>query len=118
DASHFVHRATIPGLAAETSYVYRVRSGTNATPTFSFTTAPRPTSPFVTAWWGDNHAGTVTLATHVTNLLAHAPNMICVAGDMVNSGNSLSGMARLLVQTPRNPQRRPNHSRYLCARQS
>jgi predicted phosphodiesterase len=90
DATHFVHRATIPGLEVETSYVYRVRSGTNATPTFSFMTAPRRSTPFVTAWWGDNHAGTVTLATHVTNLLAHAPNMICVAGDMVNSGNLMS----------------------------
>ncbi|NOS71897.1 MAG: hypothetical protein HOP33_18450 [Verrucomicrobia bacterium] len=90
DATHFVHRATIPGLETETSYVYRVRSGTSATATFSFTTAPKTSSPFVTAWWGDNHNGTVTLATHVTNLLAHAPNMICVAGDMVNSGNAIS----------------------------
>jgi predicted phosphodiesterase len=90
DATHFVHRATIPGLETETSYVYRVRSGNSATATFSFTTAPKTTSPFVTAWWGDNHNGTVTLATHVTNLLAHAPNMICVAGDMVNFGNAIS----------------------------
>jgi predicted phosphodiesterase len=90
DGTHFVHKATIPGLETETSYVYRVRSGGNATATFSFTTAPKTTSPFVTAWWGDNHNGTVTLATHVTNLLAHAPNMICVAGDMVNSGNAIS----------------------------
>lgn len=90
DATHFVHRATIPGLETETSYVYRVRSGASATPVYSFITAPNRSSPFVTAWWGDNHAGTVTLAKHVTNLLAHAPNMICVAGDMVNSGNAIS----------------------------
>ncbi|MEI2726069.1 MAG: metallophosphoesterase [Verrucomicrobiota bacterium] len=90
DASHFVHRATIPGLATETEYVYRVRSGANATATYAFITAPKRSSPFVTAWWGDNHAGTVTLAKHVTNLLAHAPNMICVAGDMVNSGNAIA----------------------------
>jgi predicted phosphodiesterase len=90
DSSHFVHRATIPGLETETSYVYRVRSGSNVTPSYSFVTAPKRSSPFITAWWGDNHAGTVTLATHVTNLLAHAPNMICVAGDLVNSGNSIS----------------------------
>jgi predicted phosphodiesterase len=90
DSTHYVHRATIPGLEVESSYVYRVRSGTNATPVYSFTTAPKRTTPFVTAWWGDNHNGTVTLATHVTNLLAHAPNMICVAGDMVNNGNSIS----------------------------
>jgi predicted phosphodiesterase len=90
DTSHYVHRATIPGLAVETSYVYRVRSGTNVTAAYSFMTAPRRSTPFVTAWWGDNHGGTTTLARHVTNLLAHAPNMICVAGDMVNSGNSIS----------------------------
>jgi predicted phosphodiesterase len=90
DTTHFVHRATIPGLTAETSYIYRVRNGTNVTPAYTFTTAPNRSSPFVTAWWGDNHDGTTTLKRHVTNLLAHAPNMICVAGDMVNSGNSLS----------------------------
>ena len=90
DATHFVHRATIPGLEAEGRYVYRVRSGINATATYSFRTAPKSTSPFVTAWWGDNHGGTSILTTHVTNLLTHAPNMICVAGDMVNSGNAIS----------------------------
>jgi len=90
DATHFVQRATIPGLETETSYGYRVRSGGNATPVYSFLTAPKRATPFVTAWWGDNHAGTVTLARPVTNLLAHAPNMICVAGDLVNSGNLLS----------------------------
>lgn len=88
--THFVHRATIATLETETSYVYRVRSGTNITPSFTFTTAPLRTSPFTTAWWGDNHNGTVTLANHVTNLMAHAPNLICVAGDMVNNGNLIS----------------------------
>ena len=90
DSTHFVHRATIPDLDRETSYVYRVRSGIHATPAYSFQTAPRRSSPFVTAWWGDNHGGTGVLAQHVTNLLAHAPNMICVAGDMVNSGNNIA----------------------------
>jgi len=90
DDTHFVHRATIPGLEVESRYVYRVRSGTNATATYAFRTAPKRSSPFVTAWWGDNHGGTTILATHVTNLLAHSPNLICVAGDMVNSGNAIS----------------------------
>lgn len=89
DATHFVHRATISGLEMETRYVYRVRSGTNATPVYAFTTAPKPTSPFTTAWWGDNHGGTAILRQHVTNIFTHSPNMICVAGDMVNSGNSI-----------------------------
>jgi hypothetical protein len=90
DTSHFVHRATLPGLETETSYVYRVRSGTTATPAYAFKTAPGSSSSFVTAWWGDNHGATDILARHVTNLLAHAPNLICVVGDMVNSGNSIS----------------------------
>lgn len=90
DSTHFVHRATLPGLETETSYTYRVRSGTNVTSSFTFTTAPQRDSPFITAWWGDNHGGTVTLATHVTNLMSQGPNMICVAGDMVNSGNNIS----------------------------
>jgi len=90
DSSHFVHRAVITGLDAETEYVYRVRNGATVSGSYRFRTAPRPETPFVTAWWGDNHSGTGTLRTHVANILRHAPDMICVAGDMVNSGNSLS----------------------------
>jgi 3',5'-cyclic AMP phosphodiesterase CpdA len=90
DASHFVHRAVITGLKAETQYVYRVRNGATVSAQYRFRTAPLPETPFVTAWWGDNHAGTGTLRTHVANILGHSPDMICVAGDMVNSGNSMS----------------------------
>ena len=90
DSTHFVHRATLTGLETGTPYVYRVRSGTNATPGFTFRTAPRRDTPFAVAWWGDNHNGTVTLRTHVSNMLAHAPDLVCVAGDMVNSGNLLN----------------------------
>jgi predicted phosphodiesterase len=90
DANHFVHRVTITGLEAETSYVYRVRSGTKVTPVYSFTTAPRPSSPFVTAWWGDNHAATTIVAQHLTHILARSARLICVAGDMVNSGNAIN----------------------------
>ena len=90
DATHFVHTATLTGLEAETSYRYQVRSGNQATRVYSFTTAPRADSPFAIAWWGDNHDGTSTLKTHVSNIVSHAPNLICVAGDMVNSGNALT----------------------------
>lgn len=89
DATHFVHRATLTGLETETPYVYRVRSGTAVSPAFQFRTAPRPETPFAAAWWGDNHAGTVTLRRHIANMLAHGPDLICVAGDMVNSGDQL-----------------------------
>jgi 3',5'-cyclic AMP phosphodiesterase CpdA len=90
DNTHYVHRATLTGLDTETAYVYRVRSGTNATAAFSFRTAPKHDTPFAVAWWGDNHQGTTTLRTHVSNMLDHLPDMICVAGDMVNSGNAIS----------------------------
>lgn len=89
DSTHFVHRATLTGLARETHYVYRVRSGTNITATFSFRTAPHRDTPFAVAWWGDNHQGTVTLRQHIANLSAHGPDFIAVAGDMVNNGNVL-----------------------------
>jgi predicted phosphodiesterase len=89
DATHFVHRATLTGLETETTYVYRVRNGTAASSEFSFRTAPHRDTPFAVAWWGDSHAGTDTLRTHIANLLAHGPDLICVAGDMVNNGNQL-----------------------------
>jgi len=90
DNTHYVHRATLTGLETETSYVYRVRSGTSRSATFSFRTAPRRDTPIAVAWWGDNHQGTTTLRTHISNMLAQAPDMICVAGDMVNSGNAIN----------------------------
>ncbi|MBI1841975.1 MAG: metallophosphoesterase [Verrucomicrobia bacterium] len=90
DDTHFVHQGTLTGLSPETRYVYRVISGESSTPPYSFSTAPKAESPFAVAWWGDNHDGTTTLRTHVSNILSHAPNMICVAGDMVNSGSSAS----------------------------
>jgi 3',5'-cyclic AMP phosphodiesterase CpdA len=90
DATHHVHRAMIEGLKPETEYLYRVRNGTTVSGEYRFRTAPGPDSAFVTAWWGDNHAGTTTLRKHVENLLRHSPDLICVAGDMVNNGNSLS----------------------------
>lgn len=90
DSTHFVHRATLTGLQAESRYRYQVQSGSLLSGVYSFQTAPRPESPFAVAWWGDNHDGVVTLKTHVANLLRHSPNLICVAGDMVNSGNSLA----------------------------
>lgn len=89
DGSHFVHRAVLTGLSAGREYVYRVRSGDTVTPVFRFRTAPDAATPFVTAWWGDNHGGTAVLRTHVENILGHGPDLLCVAGDMVNSGNSL-----------------------------
>ncbi|MFM8358852.1 MAG: metallophosphoesterase, partial [Verrucomicrobiota bacterium] len=90
DAGHFVHRAVIGGLVAGQEYVYRVRSGPTVSPVFRFRTAPGPSTPFVTAWWGDNHGGTAVLRTHVENILRHSPDLLCVAGDMVNNGNSLA----------------------------
>lgn len=88
DTAHYVQRATLTGLETETSYVYRVRSGATVSPIFSFRTAPRRDTPFVAAWWGDNHGGTDTLRTHIGNLLAHAPDLVLVAGDLVNSGGN------------------------------
>ncbi|MBM3846099.1 MAG: metallophosphoesterase family protein, partial [Verrucomicrobia bacterium] len=90
DDTHYVHRAELTGLQTETGYSYRVRSGEAVSKVYTFTTAPHRDTAFAVAWWGDNHEGVGTLKTHVSNIVQHAPNFIAVAGDMVNSGNSIT----------------------------
>jgi predicted phosphodiesterase len=90
DNTHFVHRTTLTGLSAETSYRYRVRSGTNASPTYTFRTAPRHDTPFTVAWWADSQVGPTVLQQLIPSMLAHGVDWMGVAGDLVTSGASLS----------------------------
>lgn len=86
----FLHRAIATGLTAETSYVYRVRSGATLSPTYSIRTAPLPDTPFRMAWIADNQdqRGAPFLSV-LTELAAHAPDAIGHAGDTVQDGNLL-----------------------------
>lgn len=84
---HFVHRARVTGLAPATRYLYRVRCGSQVTPTFHFRTAPFRDSRVTIGWWSDSHDGRVALTSLLTNLLSHQPDLLCVAGDVVNNGD-------------------------------
>lgn len=90
DAAHFVHRATLTGLTAETRYHYRVRSGDAVSAPYAFRTAPRRETPFSVAWWGDSQVGPAVLQQLIPIMLAQGVDWLGVAGDLVTSGASLS----------------------------
>ncbi|HRT56842.1 MAG TPA: metallophosphoesterase [Candidatus Paceibacterota bacterium] len=90
DSTHFVHRATLTGLAPETPYGYRVRSGSATSPTFSFRTAPRRDTPFSVAWWGDSQVNPGVLQQLVSHMVAQGVDWMGVAGDLASNGNSLA----------------------------
>jgi hypothetical protein len=89
DTTHFVHRATLSGLLPETTYVYRVRSGSTVSPTFSFRTAPRRATPFAVAWWADSQENPSVLQQLIPIMLAHGVDWMGISGDLASSGNSL-----------------------------
>ena len=90
DATHFVHKATIPGLAAGTEYDYRVRNGATVSATWRFRTAPLATSPYTIAWIADNQNGPSTFRQHVNQLAQRDPDLVIAPGDVVQNGNVLS----------------------------
>jgi predicted phosphodiesterase len=79
----------LTGLSPETTYTYRVRSGTNLSPIFSFRTAPRRDTPFAVAWWADSQENPSVLQQLITSMLAQGVDWMGVAGDLASSGNSL-----------------------------
>lgn len=89
-ADRFVHRAVATGLTAETSYVYRVRSGATASATFAYRTAPLADTPFRMVWIADNQdqASTPFLSV-LQQILPFVPDVIGHAGDTVQNGNVL-----------------------------
>ncbi len=89
DSSHFVHRATLTGLSPETRYVYRVRSGSTTSASFTFRTAPLRDTPFAVAWWGDSQVGPTVLQQLIPSMLARGVDWMGVAGDLVSNGASL-----------------------------
>jgi len=90
DSAHFVHRATLAGLSPETSYVYRVRSGSAVSPVFAFRTAPRRDTPFAVAWWADSQSNPAILRQLIPRMLERGVDWMGVAGDLASNGSSLS----------------------------
>ncbi len=89
DTTHFVHRATLTGLSPQTTYFYRVRSGSTVSPTFAFRTAPRRDTPFAVAWWADSQENPAVLQQLIPSMRAHEINWAGISGDLASSGNSL-----------------------------
>lgn len=88
--SHYVHKATITGLTAETEYDYRVRMGTQTYTTYRFRTAPLATSPYRVAWTSDNQNGPGTFTNVVGLMASRNPDLYISPGDIVQNGDTLS----------------------------
>jgi predicted phosphodiesterase len=90
-ADRFVHRARATGLDPGGAYVYRVRSGANASAVYPFRTADVADAPFRMAWIADNQDQAGTPFVGVLNGIApHAPDVIGHAGDTVQNGDVLA----------------------------
>jgi predicted phosphodiesterase len=89
DATHFVHTVTFGPLQAETAYRYRVRSGTAASPVFSFRTAPRRMTPINVAWFADEQ-GYGVFRQHIPHIAARDPDVLMFSGDLLPDGGSIS----------------------------
>lgn len=90
-ADRFVHRALATGLAADTAYVYRVRSGSMTSATFPVRTAPPASGSFRMALIADNQNGAGTSFQGVLEEIApFAPDVIGHAGDTVQNGGVLT----------------------------
>lgn len=89
DATHFIHTATIQPLQVETVYKYRVRSGDTTSATYSFRTAPRPGTPIRIVWFADEQGYTI-FRQQVPHMAARDPDLVLVAGDLMNDGTSIA----------------------------
>ena len=89
DSTHFVHRATLTGLAPQTHYTYRVCNGATRSPSYTFRTAPYRNTPFSVAWWGDSQVGPTTLHQMIPDMLTRGVDWTGAAGDVASSGASL-----------------------------
>jgi Icc-related predicted phosphoesterase len=90
DTGHFVHQATLRPLAAETAYVYRVRSGDAVSPLYTFRTAPEGDTPFRVAWTSDNQNGAAVFTQLIAGLARRTPDLMISAGDVVQNGHSMN----------------------------
>jgi 3',5'-cyclic AMP phosphodiesterase CpdA len=89
DDSHVVHIAELTGLEPGSSYRYRVGGGEMVSEEGSFTTAPLEDHAPRIAWLADNQEGATRFATHVEHIDEKDPDMLFVAGDVVQTGGVL-----------------------------
>lgn len=89
DSTHFVHKAVIEGLSAETEYIYRVVSGSTVSPSYVFRTAPLANTPYRVAWFSDNQNGPSVLQGLALDMVGRDPDLVIVPGDIVQNGDQL-----------------------------
>ena len=89
DTDRYVHIAEISGLRAGESYPYTVFSGESTSATHTLQTAPEAGAAVRIGWMGDNQDGPETFATHISHLSARAPDMLLVAGDIVQEADAV-----------------------------
>lgn len=110
DGLHYVHKGVLTGLAPETDYDYRVRSGSATSVVHAFRTAPLATTPYRIAWLADNQNGPTVFSQHVLHMAARNPDLVVVPGDLVQNGNQVAqwgdywwdplGISQLAQTTP------------------
>ncbi|MGC6510948.1 MAG: metallophosphoesterase [Myxococcota bacterium] len=87
--SHVVHVAEIEGLEMDTAYDYRVCGADRCSDEATFKTAPPSTSPVRIAWMADNQEGDHRFRTHLEHIDSHEPDLLFVAGDLLQYGDEL-----------------------------
>ena len=83
------HSVTFTGLSPETSYAYRVGSGTAASEWFTFTTASVSPKPFSFLYFGDSQGNNSLYSRVLRQAYRSAPDatMMVYAGDLVDGGS-------------------------------
>ena len=87
DDEHVVHLAEISGLTAGQAVQYKV--DIEDSDVASFRTAPRYGDDFSMVWLADNQEGYIRFTTHVAHIDAREPDLLFVAGDLVQYGSDL-----------------------------
>lgn len=84
-----VHVGVLELLDSDTSYDYRICGGTFCSSTATFKTAPPASAPVRIAWMADNQEGDHRFRTHLEHLDAQNPDLLFVAGDLLQYGDEL-----------------------------
>lgn len=95
-ASRYLHQGEITGLSPESRVHYRACVGEVCTQTAAFDTAPNPGTSLRVGWLADNQDDIANLfATHLSHLHARDPNLVIMAGDIVQNGDVLEEWSKL-----------------------
>lgn len=86
NGSTYVHNIKLTGLAANTTYHYRVRQGTSTSADYSFKTAPNAGTSFRFAYTADYRSNTAPHDAVAAKVKAANPAMLLNGGDLAIDG--------------------------------